>query len=119
VFIRFLVGFAALRTNVRFFRPTLRTKYEHMFFRTHEKAAAMKSASDNIFVLGIDRVVDFATLGEYRVVTGSVEREVESRDIWATDIEWSSASIRSGREASTCSLPRARDRKLARDRVRG
>lgn len=89
----------------------------------------IKTASNNLFVLGVDRVVDFATLGEYRVVTGSHERQVEERNIWAqhdwpqnnwaADIDWSSASARADRQPSTCSLPRARDRKLARERVRG
>lgn len=80
----------------------------------------------NFMLLGLDRVVDFATLGEYRVVTDRVVsghrvREVEDLDIWATDIEWAPADDRrvAPRERVPCSLPRARDRKLARERVRG
>lgn len=78
----------------------------------------------NYFLLGLDRLVDFATLGEYRVVFGddtdrvgaSADRKSVSPDeIWATDIEWSSTA----RSRGECSLPRARDRKLARQSVRG
>ena len=75
----------------------------------------------NFMLLGLDRVVDFATLGEYRVVTGQPLREVRDQDIWATDIEWDSNNDWNSakRERVACALPRARDRKLARDRVRG
>ena len=76
----------------------------------------MNASPDNIIVKGVDRVVDFATLGEYRVVTDAPARTVAERDVWATDIEWSGTPRSRGVE---CSLPRARDRKLARERVRG
>lgn len=79
----------------------------------------------NYFLLGLDRLVDFTTLGEYRVVFGdddtgragaSADRKsVSPEEIWATDIEWSSTS----RSRGECYLPRARDRKLARQSVRG
>ena len=58
----------------------------------------------------VDVVVDFATLGEYRVLAGSAPRRVEREDIWAIDVEWSAPD----RARSECSLPRARDRRLAR-----
>ena len=64
----------------------------------------------------VDLMIDFATLGEYRVVTDSPRRTVRARDVWATDIEWSS---RPRQREIECSLPRARDRALARERVRG
>ncbi len=76
----------------------------------------MKASPDNRFVKSLDLVIDFATLGEYRVVTDLPRRPVDQRDIWARDIEWSQG-VRS-REIE-CSLPRARDRKFARERVRG
>lgn len=89
----------------------------------------MKASPENRFVKSLDLVVDFATLGEYRVVTdaprnGDVskrsvrasKRSVRARDIWATDIDWSS---RPRQREIECSLPRARDRALARERVRG
>ena len=64
------------------------------------------------FATSVDVVVDFATLGEYRVITESGPRKVSAGDIWAADVDWS-APDRS-RSAGTCSLPRARDRKRAR-----
>ncbi|MBI2691894.1 MAG: hypothetical protein HYX29_08135 [Solirubrobacterales bacterium] len=76
----------------------------------------MKPSPENRFVKSLDLVVDFATLGEYRVITDFPRRKVRSRDIWATDIEWSS---RPRQREIECSLPRARDRALARERVRG
>jgi hypothetical protein len=69
------------------------------------------------FATSVDVVIDFATLGEYRVVTESAPRNVEAADIWATDVEWSAAERT--RTGSACSLPRARDRKLARAAVAG
>lgn len=93
--------------------------------------------SANYFLLGLDRMVDFATLGEYRVVfgdagtdqavrsvsasTNSDRKTVSDEEIWATDIEWSAADEwgTQSRSRGKCSLPRARDRKLARERVRG
>jgi hypothetical protein len=76
----------------------------------------MKASAENRFVKSLDLVVDFATLGEYRVVTDAPRRTVRARDVWATDIEWSS---RPRQREIECSLPRARDRALARERVRG
>ncbi|MGH2906894.1 MAG: hypothetical protein ACRDKI_09040 [Solirubrobacterales bacterium] len=66
------------------------------------------------FYESLDMIIDFATLGEYRVITQSVPRTVAADDVWATDIEWSTPSERSRDE---CRLPRARDRKLARERI--
>ncbi|MGK2877726.1 MAG: hypothetical protein ACSLFF_03985 [Solirubrobacterales bacterium] len=76
----------------------------------------MKASPKNRFVKSLDLVVDFATLGEYRVVTDAPRREVRSRDVWATDIGWSQ---RPRTREVECTLPRARDRALARERVRG
>jgi hypothetical protein len=76
----------------------------------------MKASPNNRFVKSLDLVIDFATLGEYRVVTDAPRRKVRSRDIWATDIEWSQ---RTRQREVECTLPRARDRALARERVRG
>lgn len=88
-----------------------------MFFPHASKGSfEMKASPENRFVKSLDLVIDFATLGEYRVVTDIPRRPVAKRDIWARDIEWSQASR--SREV-TCSLPRARDRKFARERVRG
>lgn len=80
---------------------------------------AAQATNANPVLLGIDRIVDFATLGEYRVVTGTAPKKVDQRDIWAIDIEWDSAVSGSARVRPTCSLPRARDRRLARERVNG
>lgn len=76
----------------------------------------MKTSPDNRFVKSLDLVIDFATLGEYRVVTDLPRRPVDARDVWARDIEWQQGPR--SREIE-CSLPRARDRKLARARVSG
>ena len=76
----------------------------------------MKASPNNRFVKSLDLVVDFATLGEYRVVTDAPRKKVHARDVWATDIEWSQ---RPRQREIECSLPRARDRALARERVRG
>jgi hypothetical protein len=76
----------------------------------------MKASPNNRFVKSLDLVIDFATLGEYRVVTDAPRRKVRARDIWATDIEWSQ---RTRQREVECTLPRARDRALARERVRG
>lgn len=76
----------------------------------------MNASPENRFVKSLDLVIDFATLGEYRVVTDTPRRSVAEQDIWAKDIDWSQAPRT--REIN-CSLPRARDRKLARERVRG
>lgn len=96
-----------------------------MFLTTHTRAGRALAA-------GIDIAIDFATLGEYRVITtttaegtsrsvdqrGPVARRAEdgaTDHIWATGIEWSSPE----RTRATCSLPRARNRESARSRVRG
>lgn len=76
----------------------------------------MKASPENRFVKSLDLVVDFATLGEYRVVTDAPRKKVRSRDVWAADLEW---TTRPRQREIECSLPRARDRALARERVRG
>lgn len=76
----------------------------------------MNADPDNRLIKQLDLVIDFATLGEYRIVTDLPRRPVPVRDLWARDIEWSQPTR--GRE-TVCRLPRARDRKLARSRVRG
>lgn len=82
-----------------------------MFFNTETKAGRVAA--------GIDIVIDFATLGEYRIVTGANVRppaeDAKADDLWATGIEWSAPD----RTRATCSLPRARNRDWARSRVRG
>lgn len=74
---------------------------------------------------GFDIAIDFATLGEYRLVTDHVGREhavasdaaaARAPDSWAAGIEWSSAPERS---RAACSLPRARNRAWARSRIGG
>lgn len=81
--------------------------------------AATSPNKPNPMLLGIDRIVDFATLGEYRVVTGAAPKQVQESDIWAVDIEWDVSVSTAARIRPTCSLPRARDRRLARERVSG
>lgn len=81
--------------------------------------AANAASAANPVLLGIDRIVDFATLGEYRVVTGSAPKSVEDNDIWAQDLEWDSHVSTAARVRPSCSLPRARDRRLARELVNG
>jgi hypothetical protein len=70
---------------------------------------------NRIIANSVDIAVDFATLGEYRVIAAAPARKVEAADIWAIDVEWTAPE----RERSVCSLPRARDRKLARASIRG
>lgn len=81
--------------------------------------SAAQATNANPFLIGVDRIVDFATLGEYRVVTGSAPKAVAEGDIWATDIEWDSPVASGARVRPACRLPRARDRRLARERVSG
>ncbi|MBI4898847.1 MAG: hypothetical protein HY827_10840 [Actinobacteria bacterium] len=68
---------------------------------------------------GIDIAIDFATLGEYRVVLDApVTRFAEdagTESLWATGIEWTTPD----RSRATCSLPRARNRDWAKTRIRG
>jgi hypothetical protein len=77
----------------------------------------MKTSPNNRFVKSLDLVIDFATLGEYRVVTDAPVRTVRDRDVWATDIEWTQRS-RQRDTPTSCSLPRARERNWAPTRVR-
>jgi hypothetical protein len=74
----------------------------------------MKASPDNRFIKSLDLVIDFATLGEYRVVTDAPRRPVRSQDLWAKDIDWSQGTRTRHIE---CSLPRARDRARARQTV--
>ncbi len=71
----------------------------------------MKVNPENRFVKSLDIAIDFATLGEYRLVTDLPRRPVRSADLWARDIEWTQPART--REV-TCSLPRAHDRAAAR-----
>jgi hypothetical protein len=116
-----LIGFAAVSSpeiygtnKCSFFRPNRSASYEHMFFASPKETEA---AMTNAFYNGLDLVVDFATLGEYRVVTGAPVREVEEADLWATDVDWKQPERATAQRG--CSLPRARDRKLARAIVNG
>lgn len=73
----------------------------------------------NNFYKSLDLVVDFATLGEYRVI-GDRERAVQSEErLWSADVDWQPAPR--AREVE-CSLPRLHDRAnqfiAARARVR-
>ena len=52
----------ARRTSVRFFRPTGFAIYEHMFLSLEKRTGRAIAA-------GLDIAIDFATLGEYRVIT--------------------------------------------------
>jgi hypothetical protein len=88
-----------------------------MFFAKTPETSSTMNRVNRAFASSVDVVVDFATLGEYRVITESAPRRVDAVDIWATDVEWSPAERT--RTSSACSLPRARDRKLARAAVRG
>ncbi|MFY9487295.1 MAG: hypothetical protein WAP35_01170 [Solirubrobacterales bacterium] len=96
-----------------------------MFFHTQNKTARAVAA-------GIDIAIDFATLGEYRVIsdeavtgatvtsaagqasTEAVSQATVSDGDWAFGIEWSSPE----RTRATCSLPRARNREWASSRIR-
>ncbi|MBJ7348500.1 MAG: hypothetical protein JHC87_08030 [Thermoleophilaceae bacterium] len=61
-----------------------------------------------------DAVVEFSTLGEYRLV---IEEAVVSSaqsdltDIWALEVEWPTATR--SRTPASCSLPRSHDRGTA------
>lgn len=76
----------------------------------------MNTSPNNRLVKGLDLVIDFATIGEYRIVTDNPRRPVAESDLWARDLDWT-APARS--RTTECRLPRARDRALARERVRG
>jgi uncharacterized protein with GYD domain len=79
-----------------------------MFLSTDNKRSRAIAA-------GIDLAVDFATLGEYRVVVEQSAPRTDA-DLWAADVEWT-APTRD--RSTTCSLPRAHDRAVARELVRG
>lgn len=76
----------------------------------------MTASPDNPLIKSLDLIIDFATLGEYRVVGDAPRRPVRREDIWADGIAWEQ---RARQREITCSLPRARDRKWARERIRG
>jgi hypothetical protein len=76
----------------------------------------MNISPDNRFAKSLDIVIDFATLGEYRLVTETPRRPVRNKDLWARDLDWTPGAR--SREV-TCTLPRARDRARARALVRG
>lgn len=103
-----------------------------MFFNIENRAVRLAAT-------GIDMVIDFATLGEYRVVLdhgavlgsaidgsavdgssldrGALGRPAEDAvrpELWADGIEWSTPD----RTRVNCSMPRARDRDRARARIR-
>ena len=78
----------------------------------------------NNFYKNLDLVVDFATLGEYRVI-GERDRAVHANAdqsearLWTADVEWQPAPRA---RAVECRLPRLHDRarefSAARERVR-
>lgn len=70
---------------------------------------------NNKIVRGVDFVIDFATLGEYRVVTDNPRRPVDERNLWARDVEWTSPRRT---RALECSLPRVHNRGAQRLRAR-
>lgn len=75
----------------------------------------MKSVPENRFVKSLDLVIDFATIGEYRIVSSPPRRELAADDFWANDIEW--VQLPRDRDIA-CRLPRARDRNSAVARIR-
>ncbi len=79
----------------------------------------MRRKAGRAIVAGIDLAIDFATLGEYRVVldapTTDTADDAVADGIWATGIEWTTPD----RSRATCSLPRARNRDRAKTRIRG
>lgn len=93
------------------FRPTHAAPYEHMFFHSNKRAA-------RALAVGIDIAIDFATLGEYRVIDDAIvippAEDAGPSQLWATGIEWSTPE----RTRATCSLPRARNRDRVMSRVR-
>lgn len=90
-----------------------------MFFTSNITASTGRAIA-----AGLDLAIDFATLGEYRVITDEVSaadpaqpaapRAIRRDDLWATEIEWSTAPART---RAACSLPRARNRAWARSRI--
>lgn len=75
----------------------------------------MTAKTNNRALKGLDLVIDFATLGEYRVVTDRPRRAVAEADLWATDIDWTQPERR---REMPCRLPRIRERATSMQRVR-
>ena len=78
-----------------------------------------KKRTGRAIAAGLDIAIDFATLGEYRVITDAApaadsHAPASSDELWATEIEWSTAPART---RAACSLPRARNRAWARSRI--
>lgn len=64
----------------------------------------------------LDRGLDFATLGEYRVVVIAPEQALSERRDWADDVTWTQGPQR---RSTPCRLPRAHQRGLTHARLRG
>lgn len=79
----------------------------------------VRSKTGRAIAAGIDIAIDFATLGEYRVVFDAAAtqfaEDAGTDGLWATGIEWTTPD----RSRAACSLPRARNRDWAKTRVRG
>jgi hypothetical protein len=71
----------------------------------------VKVHSDNRLIKGLDLALDFATLGEYRLVTPLRRPPAADQRLWTGDLSW--VQRPRAREV-TCSLPRAHQRRLAR-----
>ncbi len=57
---------------------------------------------------GADFVVEFSTLGEYRVgLSEEVRENVTPEDLWSVDVEW---TVPRGQSRGECRLPRVHDR---------
>lgn len=92
-----------------------------MFFTSEKNTRAGRAIA-----AGLDIAIDFATLGEYRVVTDTAPaadshtpaspQAVQDGELWANGIEWSASPART---RAACSLPRARNRAWARSRISG
>ena len=83
--------------------------------------AATSPVKPNPVLLGLDRVVDFATLGEYRVVTDSARQAGSATATSGQRTSSGSTSRRAvvaARVRRPAAPPRPRSR-LARERVRG
>ena len=99
------------------FPSELRRSIEHMFLHNsflRSNTSQNKTEPKLRLAQVADVAVEFATLGEYRVVVDAaacsepgVRREQGTEHLWADDVNWTSTPRR--REVS-CRLPRAHDR---------
>lgn len=66
---------------------------------------SVKVKPENRIVKQLDCVIDFATLGEYRVVTDRPRKSPPRSKFWAEDLDWVQ---RPRTREVECRLPRAR-----------